>query len=230
MSLIWGIFSIAFLKAVGALALLLFVVGLLVWWFERKRNQKQFGGGLAQGLTSAFWWSAVTMTTVGYGDKAPMTFWGRAVALVWMFAGIIMISGFTAGIAATLTVTSLESPIQGPDDLPGVRVGAISSSTSEDYFKERRVACDAFKKPADGLEALAKGKIQAFVYDAPMLLYLVKKQYQEEIRVLPITFQRQDYAMGLTQGSPLRESLNRVLLEKIEEPAWQDSLKRYLGF
>ncbi len=39
---------------------------------------------------------------------------------------------------------------------------------------------------------------------------------------------RQDYYIALPQGSLLREPLNRVLLEKIREPAWQDILYRYL--
>jgi ABC-type amino acid transport substrate-binding protein len=223
------LFSTAFLKAVGALALLLFVVGVLVWWFERRRNPQQFGGGTAQGLSSAFWWSAVTMTTVGYGDKAPVTFFGRAVALVWMFAGIIMISGFTAAIASSLTVTSLESPIKGPSDLVKVQVGTISDSTSESYLQARRISFERFKTAHDGLAALAAGQIQAFVYDAPLLRYLVKLHHQGVIQVLPNTFQRQDYGIALPQGSPLREPINRLLLEKIEEPSWLDSLNRYLG-
>jgi ABC-type amino acid transport substrate-binding protein len=223
------LFSTAFLKGVGVLVLLLFVVGALVWWFERRRNPKQFGGGLAQGLTSAFWWSAVTMTTVGYGDKAPVTVGGRAVALVWMFAGIIMISGLTATIAASLTVISLESPIRGPADLPKVRVGAISNTTSDSYLKERRIFFERFKTPADGFAALATGKVQAFVYDAPILRYLVKHHHQGAIHVLPSTFERQDYGIALPQGSPLREPINLLLLEKIKQPAWQDSLNQYLG-
>jgi ABC-type amino acid transport substrate-binding protein len=37
------------------------------------------------------------------------------------------------------------------------------------------------------------------------------------------------YAFALREGSPLREAINRVLLRKIHEPAWNDLLYRYLG-
>jgi voltage-gated potassium channel len=43
----------------------------------------------------AFWWAFVTMTTVGYGDKYPLTTEGRIIACVLMTAG--------AGLFATLT-------------------------------------------------------------------------------------------------------------------------------
>ena len=39
-------------------------------------------------LTNAFWWSIVTMTTVGYGDIAPVTLGGRIIAVILMFFGI----------------------------------------------------------------------------------------------------------------------------------------------
>ena len=75
------------------------VVGVVMWLGERRRNQAQFGGTAAHGIGAGLWWSAVTMTTVGYGDKAPVTILGRLLGLVWMFAAIIIISSFTAAIA-----------------------------------------------------------------------------------------------------------------------------------
>ncbi len=222
-------FSAAFFKVVASLSVLLLAVGILVWWFERKKNSRQFGGGSAKGIGSGFWWSAVTMTTVGYGDKAPVTVGGRIVALVWMFAGIIMISGFTAAITSSLTVTKLESPIQGPEDLPTVRVGTMGDSTSEAYLRENRISFRVYQQPEDGLDAIVGGEIDAFVYDAPILRYLVHENFQGELQVLPRTFLHQAYGIALPEGSPLREPINRVLLQEIEKAAWQDTLYRYLG-
>ena len=107
MATLHGLFSWKFFSAVLALGLVLLLVGLLVWLFERKKNPEQFGGSAGQGIGSGFWWSAVTMTTVGYGDKAPVSAGGRVVGLVWMFVSIITISGFTAAIASSVTVNQL---------------------------------------------------------------------------------------------------------------------------
>jgi polar amino acid transport system substrate-binding protein len=132
--------SPSFLKVVAALSFLLLLVGFLIWWVERKKNQQQFGGSPAEGIGSGFWWSAVTMTTVGYGDKAPITIAGRIVALVWMFAAIIIISSFTAAITSSLTITQLQSPVRGPEDLPKVRVGTVSGTTSASYLQENDIS------------------------------------------------------------------------------------------
>ncbi|MEZ4785787.1 MAG: transporter substrate-binding domain-containing protein [Candidatus Kapaibacterium sp.] len=115
--------SLDFLSVIGGLLLVLLLVGFFIWLVERKKNPEQFGGGVAKGIGSGFWWSAVTMTTVGYGDKAPVTFVGRMIGLIWMFVAIIIISSFTAAIAASLTVSELETDVKGVGDLPRVRVG-----------------------------------------------------------------------------------------------------------
>jgi ABC-type amino acid transport substrate-binding protein len=77
--------------------------------------------------------------------------------------------------------------------------------------------------------AVADGKIDAFVYDAPLLKYLARMEMKGAVEVLPITFERQDYAVALPTGSVLREPINRVLLRTIGEPKWQEILDRYLG-
>ncbi len=222
-------FSFAFLKIVATLAFVLLAVGLLVWWFERKKNPQQFNGNVAGGIGSGFWWSAVTMTTVGYGDKAPVTFAGRLLALIWMFVALIIISSFTAAITSSLTVSQLGSVVKGPEDLPRVTVGTIINTTSESYLEQTRISYLPYKTPQEGLIALKKGDIDALVYDAPMLRYYIHRDYPGSLHVLPKRLLRQDYGIALTSNSPLREQINVVLLQKIREKAWQDKLFQYLG-
>ena len=221
--------SVAFLKVVATLTLVLLGVGVLVWWFEHKKNPQQFNGSTARGIGSGFWWSAVTMTTVGYGDKAPVTLAGRLLGLIWMFVAIILISSFTAAITSSLTVTQLESAIKGPEDLPKVTVGTIANTTSESYLKQTHISFLSYGSPQEGLAALKEGKIQALVYDAPILRYYIHQNYIGFLEVLPYRLQRQEYGIALQPNSPLREQINVTLLQKIREKAWQDKLSQYLG-
>jgi len=48
----------------------------------------------------ALWWSATTVTTVGYGDRYPVTTTGRLVAVALMLVGIALVGVITAAVAA----------------------------------------------------------------------------------------------------------------------------------
>jgi voltage-gated potassium channel len=48
----------------------------------------------------ALWWAIVTVTTVGYGDKVPVTAGGRGVAVVLMLTGIGLVGVLTATVAS----------------------------------------------------------------------------------------------------------------------------------
>ena len=75
------------------------------------------------------------MTTVGCGDKTPKTQAGRTIAIVWMFSAVIIVSGFTATIASTLTVNSLAAEIKQLEDLRAVeQTGTVNATSSEDFL------------------------------------------------------------------------------------------------
>ncbi len=222
--------SSEFLETVLLLVLILGIVGTLTWLFERKKNQEQFGEGTTKGLLSGFWWAAVTMTTVGYGDKAPKTLGGRVVGLVWMFAALIIISGITAAITSALTVTQLDSQIQNINDLRYSSVGTVSGSSSEQFLKKERVVSELYDKPIDALNALANGKIDAVVYDAPILKFLIKSNnFTGKLKVLRTNLQPQHYGFSLPYNSEIREQVNQVLLAKVQESEWQDVIFNYFG-
>jgi ABC-type amino acid transport substrate-binding protein len=146
-----------------------------------------------------------------------------------MFAAIIIISGFTAAIATSLTVSQLESTVQGVDDLPKVRVATVDGSVSSEFLKARGIGFEATNTLEDSLQALASGSVDAVVYDRPLLLYLSNQEYPKRTRVLAEEFERQDYAIALPSGSPRREAMNRELLDIINSDEWTDILERYLG-
>lgn len=218
-----------FLSVILTLALLLLVVGFIVWLFERRHNPEMFGGKPHHGIGSSFWWAAVTMTTVGYGDLAPRTLGGRIVGLVWMFAGVIIISSFTASITTSLTINQLPGAIQGPRDLVGQTVAVLPNSTAAAYLREHHITARDYPGMEQALAAVVAGQADAVVYDAPILRYYVHKDFSGKLGVLPVTFERQDYALVMPLASPLRKPIDQQLVKIIQSPQWQDVLGKYLG-
>lgn len=224
-----AIFSGEFLWVVTLLIGLLLFWGLLVWIFERHENRDEFGGTTAEGIGSGFWWAAVTMTTVGYGDKSPRTLGGRIIGFIWMFAAIILISFFTASIASSLTVTQLDSRVSGPEDLPNVRVGALQNSATLTFLGVQNINATSFNSIDAGLRAVENGAIDAFVHDAPIVSYYTNRDYKNRVRVLPNTFNDQYYGIALPLNSAYRNEMNRIILNYIKSDEWSDLVDEYLG-
>ncbi|MCG2800304.1 MAG: potassium channel family protein [Cellulomonas sp.] len=82
---------------VGGTLLLLFVGGLAVTDAERES-----GGANIHGFGDGLWWAVTTMTTVGYGDRYPVTTTGRWVAVALMVGGIALLGVVTATLASWL--------------------------------------------------------------------------------------------------------------------------------
>jgi voltage-gated potassium channel len=57
----------------------------------------------------ALWWAFTTITTVGYGDRFPVTTLGRSVAIMVMFAGIGVIGALASILASILVPTPSET-------------------------------------------------------------------------------------------------------------------------
>jgi voltage-gated potassium channel len=77
--------------------MLVTVASLIILRFER--------GAAGANITSgadAFWWAVVTITTVGYGDYVPVTFFGRILAMVLMTFGIGIFAVLTSFVASRL--------------------------------------------------------------------------------------------------------------------------------
>ncbi|MFO7846264.1 MAG: transporter substrate-binding domain-containing protein [Balneolaceae bacterium] len=224
-----AMFSPDFLWVVLLLLSLLLFWGFLVWIFERHENSEEFGGTAAEGVGSGFWWAAVTMTTVGYGDKSPRTVGGRMVGFIWMFTAIIVISFFTASIASSLTITQLDSRVSGPGDLPFVRVGALQQSATLDYLDSEKIRAETYATISDGLRAVEEDEIDAFVHDAPIIQYYTQLDFRNKVRVLPNTFNDQYYGIALPLNSSYRNQMNQVLLDYIASDEWEELQARYLG-
>lgn len=75
--------------------LILYTAALSIYEAERYAD-----GSNIQSFGDAVWWSIASVTTVGYGDKFPVTADGRVIATFLMVIGIGLFSALTALLAA----------------------------------------------------------------------------------------------------------------------------------
>jgi voltage-gated potassium channel len=79
----------------GASIVLVFVASLAILDVERHAP-----GTHIHNIGDAIWWACVTITSVGYGDIEPVTFYGRCIAVAVMVAGIALLGTVTATLAS----------------------------------------------------------------------------------------------------------------------------------
>ncbi|MCC8359493.1 transporter substrate-binding domain-containing protein [Salinimicrobium sediminilitoris] len=222
-----NIFSWNFFSAILILVGVIFIFGLLVWIFERKKNKEEFGPG-AKGILQGFWWSAVTMTTVGYGDKSPRTFGGRFIGFIWMFMAIIMISTLTAGIASSLTVQNIQDDITSVQDLERFNVYTVKSSSAQELLEQYGINPSKISSADEGLEALLENNNNVLVYDKPILSYRIEeKGLVEELAVLENTLKKDYYSYSFPDNSDLLDKINPILIGTLKSMEWNSLISEY---
>jgi polar amino acid transport system substrate-binding protein len=68
------------------------------------------------------WFSAVTVTTVGYGDKAPITGFGRLIDSFWMIFGLISFGIFGGAVVSEIADMQANQIISDVSSLKGITV------------------------------------------------------------------------------------------------------------
>ena len=221
-----GLFmSRTFLELIGILGILMLLPVPLVWLSERSGMVK--GGHTLGQLAQSLWWSSSTLA--GQATEMPVSFLGRMTAVVWMFVGVVFVSYFTATITAGLTVRQLEAGISGPADLTGKVVASVRGSTAADYLRSQGIEVRESRQIDDALKALEGGKVDAVVYDAPVLLYYAAHEGRGKVQMAGPVFRSEAYGILFAEGSPLRKNVNEALLKLRESGAYRDIYRRWFA-
>ena len=99
------------------------IFGIMVWFLETWNNKEEFPRPFIRGVFEGLWWAVVTMTTVGYGDKAPKNAFARFFTIVWMLSSYILLSlvaANTTSIVATQHLGKIENTV-------GLKIGTMNS-------------------------------------------------------------------------------------------------------
>ncbi|XP_022783114.1 uncharacterized protein LOC111323926 isoform X1 [Stylophora pistillata] len=110
------------------------LAGIVIWCLDSKENSEQFPHQFVKGAGQGFWWSFISMTTVGYGDLCPKSIPGKLFAIVWFLIGLVIFSVFMGTLTSLLTVTTVKKTIGSPQGTDMKTVAVVADSP------EKRVA------------------------------------------------------------------------------------------
>jgi voltage-gated potassium channel len=114
------------LQAVAAAAsILVFISALAILDAERGKAGANIGS-----FGDALWWAGATVTTVGYGDRFPVTGTGRLVAFALMLVGISLLGIITASVAAWFVSRTAEASDEETESLDA-RLDRVEAQLTE---------------------------------------------------------------------------------------------------
>ena len=224
-----GFLSRAFFAGLAILLVVLMGVGTLIWLVERRKNPEHFPPRPGPGIANGVWFALVTMTTVGYGDRVPMTPAGRVVAGVWMVIALISASSLTAGIATAITVAQLSPPrVTSVEQLADQRVAVVGGSPAVPFARRARARLVLVDDFEHGVARLRAGEVDAFVFDRPSLRYYLQKNPELDLVVSEASYLPQGYGFAVMDAE-LQHTLNVALLRVMEGGAARRITTNWLG-
>ncbi len=216
------------LQFLGAVAVLIIVPSNILWLLERRHPEGIIRAkSYFPGIFEAVWWTVTCLAT--QAEEMPKAVLARIMAVLWMFFAILFTAYVTGTLTASLTVQSLRGDIQGPGDLPGKSVATVAGSTSQDYLLDNKARVSAFPSAQGAFAALEAGKVEAVVYDAPIVAFYANNAGKGRAQLVGPIFRPESYGIALRNNSPWRKRVNLALLQLRENGAYDALRTRYFG-
>ncbi|XP_040903568.1 glutamate receptor 1a isoform X2 [Toxotes jaculatrix] len=192
------------------------------------------------GIFNSLWFSLGAFMQQGC-DISPRSLSGRIVGGVWWFFTLIIISSYTANLAAFLTVERMVSPIESAEDLAKqteIAYGTLDAGSTKEFFRRSKIAVfekmwsymkaadpSVFVKTTDeGVMRVRKSKGKyAYLLESTMNEYIEQRKPCDTMKVGG-NLDSKGYGIATPKGSPLRNPVNLAVL-KLNEQGLLDKLK-----
>ncbi len=165
------------------------------------------------------YWAIVTASTVGYGDKAPVKWAGRALAGLVIVISLPMFAVFTAELTSALTTSELEAGLHSPNDLGQRKVAVVEGTTSAAFASRRGLNVVVTKSVQEAVDAVASKAADAAIYDVVPLRSEINRQARHRKNAVQISgapFDVTPVAIATATKSDLLEPMNLALLQLLE--------------
>jgi polar amino acid transport system substrate-binding protein len=204
------------------------IMGHVIWLVERRRNP-DFQQGYLRGVWEGIWWLFGVIATGEYPDKETHSVIKRILTVGWWLIGVALIAQLTGTIASSMTVQQLQSSINGPQDLPGKHIITVQGSTAAQYLDRQSIRYSVVEQIQAAYPLLEDGKVDAIVYDSPVLLYYAANQGQGRVQVVGPIFKPEKYGIALQTGSQLRKPINEALLGIYQDGTYEILYQKWFG-
>lgn len=181
------------------------IAGIIIWVLDSYWNSEEFSRSFFRGSWDGFWWSFISMTTVGYGDKAPKSVLARIFSVIWIQFSLIIMAVFTANVTSALTALSLHLE---PTSLDAVDVAVLSNGTEYQHALEENARPKVFNSINDAIEALESKQVNGMLLDRYAASYYQRDGKLESlITVKKLDLQRDIGALFHNNRKALAECL-----------------------
>lgn len=226
--LIRALFSADLLLAIGLAFVVLVGGGMLMWHFER-RAQPYFDRPMSEAWFPSFWWALNLVVNGGFEERVPRTLFGRLFGVLLVVSSLFVVSVFVAKITSAMTVDAITGSINSVNDLYGQQVATIGDSTAAGFLDRRDIDYSAYGGLDTMLAAFEAGKVDAVVFDAPILSYYATHEGRELAALASGVFLRENYGIVFPTGSPLLEDVNQALLALREDGTYEAIHRKWFG-
>uniref|UniRef100_A0A8C2I7K9 Glutamate receptor 1-like n=1 Tax=Cyprinus carpio TaxID=7962 RepID=A0A8C2I7K9_CYPCA len=207
---------------------------------REEKQEKQPEHNNEFGIFNSLWFSLGAFMQQGC-DISPRSLSGRIVGGVWWFFTLIIISSYTANLAAFLTVERMVSPIESAEDLAKqteIAYGTLDGGSTKEFFRRSKIAVfekmwsymksaepSVFVKTTDeGVVRVRKSKGKyAYLLESTMNEYIEQRKPCDTMKVGG-NLDSKGYGVATPKGSALRIPVNLAVL-KLNEQAVLDKLK-----
>ncbi|XP_025161130.1 glutamate receptor ionotropic, kainate 2 isoform X4 [Harpegnathos saltator] len=181
-------------------------------------------------LSNSFWFTIGTLMQQG-SDLNPKATSTRIVGGIWWFFTLIIISSYTANLAAFLTVERMITPIENAEDLASqtdIAYGTLDSGSTMTFFRDSMIETYKKmwrfmenKKPSvfvptyeEGIQRVLQGDY-AFLMESTMLDYIVQRDCN--LTQIGGLLDTKGYGIATPMGSPWRDKISLAILELQEK-------------
>lgn len=217
------------LKVYAGIALIILAATFALTLFDRRFDQ-DFPHRWRDGLAQSFY-SVMSVASGKASGRKQMFGWiGRVWQGLWLVCGIAVLAYVTSSVTSVMTTLSLgKDQIHGIADLSGHPIGVLAGSVGHQYASETGLDSHPYAHVDEAAEALAGGRVDAIVGDAPVLEYFAHEHPDRQLSVVGAIFKPDKYAFGLPRGSDLARELSVELIGAHDDNEIREIRTRYFG-